>query len=263
MGCARHLNPNSEEHDGDGSNLDIELFKDGAQCLAKVIDLASKLSLPAISEYFSRLMYWLSHLSAKPSAYLHLEQMQQAYADAGDDVGLGLYWLIRGDHNISPPFKCPMLLNFDTVGSTDEFCGDNTMLTASQGYHLDVNESSGNKQPPSTTVPQHNHSSDHTKDDKHLLNNPYLARQCYDKAEKYFLKADAKRGSAVATLRKAYLLIIRDFRPVNFWSRDHNNNEINKLLARAQELCKVSGDIQLGNLAKIHQILRNGEQLKS
>ena len=252
---ARRLNTDFVEYTGDGSAVDVGSLDDALKRLAEVRDLASALSLPAISAYITRIMYWLNHLSGKQSAHVALETMRQAYDDANDDVGLGMYWLTRGDHNVSPPFTCPALLNFDIADSTDEFGGISTMFTAPRSYHLDLDKSSDNAKSSLETSSHHNYCSNEISSDKNLLDDPYLAHQCYDKAEMHFSKADAKRGCAIVTLRKACLLIMRGLLPVNHWSGTHKDREAHSLLADAQRLCGASGDYQLAKLIGIHQAL--------
>jgi CHAT domain-containing protein len=133
---AGRLNPNTESY----NDYARERYFNSAVVTTSIKDLRAfriltlHIGLPAVSAYLSRMLYETIHAVGDPSAYLYLEQMKKTYAEMCDETGLGLYWLLRGDYNLSPPFTTPVVLNFDIVDMPDEFGGDSRRFYPTVSY---------------------------------------------------------------------------------------------------------------------------------
>lgn len=120
---ALQLDPKSEDYSDPGAMRDrfsmaVRASKGKLKELEK---MTFHMGLPATSSYLSKLLYQITRAEGSSSAIVHLERMKRHYTLNEDEHGIGLYWLLRGDHNISPPKTSPLLLNFDIVDSPDEF----------------------------------------------------------------------------------------------------------------------------------------------
>jgi CHAT domain-containing protein len=135
---ARSLNPASEDYDDHEEERPvlIDNVKRAGDRLIGLIEATLTAELPLVSAYLFKLLYDLRHARGDPRASVFLEVLRKIYAALEDHHGLGLYWQIRGDHNASPPFTSPLVLNFDLIDGSDEFGGDSTMFRPSGRYEV-------------------------------------------------------------------------------------------------------------------------------
>lgn len=279
-GVALKLNPaveGYEDHQNIRDNLQKEVSASEVQ-LVRLLQRVAEMELLAVGAYLIRLLYEIAHTAGFPDQDVYLELMKEWYTMLGDEAGIGLYWLIRGDYNTSPPFTSPLVLNFDIVDCPDEYGGDSTMFYQVKAYSpqlarqqvmanlSEITEErigSAHGQSSSFTTVSNEAKRDlispglssnlthHTR----FLKNLSAARACYDEAEIHFRNAGSARGSAAVALRKACTLFMEDIQPYRNWRTAKNYSEIKRLLDISQQLCDVSGDVQLEKLVETHFLL--------
>lgn len=233
--------------------------------------LTAQLGLPATSSYLSKLLYQTTRAEGSSLAFVHLERMKLRYARNEDENGIGLYWLLRGDHNISPPKTSPLLLNFDIVDSPDEFGGDSKIHNSVEMYALDqehIGMSETSAQGSGTLTAPHlgqypaglmardkvgNMESSFSEETfRHKIS---VARRCYSEALIHFERAKSPRGVAVTALRQACVLTLEDIQISRCWGSPQHGSKIQDLLSVAQSSCLEAGDVQLSKLVQMHILL--------
>ncbi len=292
---ARRLNPAAEDYaDHAGQRAaNARIVSASKRNLRGLRVLMVQLGLPSVSAYLSRALYELCHMEGDAAAHLHLEKMKSTYAEMGDEAGVGLYWLLRGDHNLSPPFTSPLVLNFDIVDAPDEFGGDSSVFHVTEPYPLDVSPGRGRRRSSSgeqTTAPRSTWRRiagrlkvarsrittalrTSLKDARGRRSKNYrpktpaeiryverlrTARRCYAQAEVHFSQTNGTRGLAAAMLRKACSFVMEDMQVARFWAHPTYDGEIASLLDGSRELCQLSGDAQLEKVVDTHRLLHKG-----
>ncbi len=252
-----------EDHADDRPAL-IEAVDKAERRLMGLAKGAALAGVPLVTAYLFKLCYNLRHASGIDDVSLPLEIMRKVYEGLEDKSGLGLYWLIRGDHNISPAFTSPLVLNFDLIDGTDEFGGNSTMYHPGVPYKPvqegmpaanlirdqvgdnedhDLENSPRNDGPGSNTLA----SDSEAQDD--------VAEHCYQRALQYFRGASSSRGVASVTLRLACLHRMTKMRSAMFWPHSSETGKTIRLLQESIAMSNVSGDLQLTKLAEAHQLL--------
>jgi hypothetical protein len=139
---AHRLNPASEDYEDNAAARDT-LSRHVSASKSRLVDFGRvtlHLGLPAVAAYLSKLLYEITRTEGSPTAYVHLERMKACYVRKEDETGIGLYWLLRGDHNVSPPTTSLLVLNFDIVDSPDEFGGDSRLFHSTEMYPLNLED---------------------------------------------------------------------------------------------------------------------------
>jgi len=284
---ARRLNPASEDYDGHANKrtFDSRVVSKSQKDLIDLRTRTLRLGLPAVSAYLSKTLYELFHSQGDPSAHVHLEKMRKIYLKMNDEAGVGLYWLIRGDHNLSPPFTSPLVLNFDIVDAADEFGGDSRVFHTTKPYRLNASTSRARRKSSTsqslfrkriasrpkavrtriaTAVRKSGRAArgkgvarwkPKTLTEVQYLRRLSVARRCYAQAETRFARAICARGSAASILRTACSFIMEDMQASRFWSLGAHRAKIATLLGASRELCQISGDVQLEKLVDTHRLL--------
>ncbi|KAH8751163.1 CHAT domain-containing protein [Hyaloscypha finlandica] len=278
------LNPTVEGYE-DHQNVRDDLLKEVSASQSQRLQLLQRaldLGLVAVSAYLTRLMYEAAHSMGISASHLLLESLRERYTVSGDEVGIGLYWLVRGDHNASPSFTSPLVLNFDIADCPDDYGGVSTMFQQLQANVYVTQHTDQQTIPSSVKVAEQNtssitnprHGSSFTTpleeseessspsrpdlrstSEREFVNMLCTARDCYGQAEAHFKNAQSARGLAAVALRKACTLIMEDIQPYRSWKTSKHHSNIQELLTRSQELSRLSGDIQLQKLIQTHSLL--------
>ncbi|KAK4444796.1 CHAT domain-containing protein [Podospora aff. communis PSN243] len=285
---ARRLNATSEDYDYHAGTrtTDGRLLLQSQNRLVNLQIRTLCLGLPAVSAYLSKTLYDLSHSQGDPLAFIHLENMRKTYTEMGDEAGIGLYWMIRGDHNLSPPFTSPLVLNFKIADTLDEFGGDSRVFHAANPYVLDTSVYRTRRRPArrgsvlswrrianrlkaartriATAVKRSVKAAcgkgaerwkPRNLDEVHYLGRLSTARRCYAQAEAHFTSVSCARGSAASMLRTACSFIMEDMQASRFWSPGTRQGKVASLLGISRDLCRIAGDEQLGKLVDAHRLL--------
>lgn len=126
--------------------LNQELVQKVKDYLKDTMIQLTQWDLPLVTAYLARLFFEISRAvgNSSTNAAKDLEAMREVYYNCKDGVGMGFYWLLRGDYHASPSFTSPLLLNFDISDSLERYGGDSCMFHGETSYPFpDVEENEG------------------------------------------------------------------------------------------------------------------------
>lgn len=190
-------------------------------------DTADKLGLRCTGTYIQRMIYEIALAKGSGPAE-ELEKMLTRYKADKDEVGCGIYWMLRGDSKISPPNTTPLAHNLDLLDSYELY---------PESAPLHVSLSSVSQEIWRETAIQ--------------------ADECYFSAAEHFMRAQASRGLCVISQRRACGLGIFNMPLSHRVSGNYQKHResILELLGGAETLSEISGDKQQGLLLQLHRIL--------
>lgn len=187
---------------------------------------------PMVQREVLKWQYTTRRLLGLQDAHVYLESLRESCEEAGDNHGLGLYWILRGDHNASPPETSPIALNMHIRDSLPCFGGDSSVAQPRDLYPMDA---AGSLHP--------------TAQDK-LHRGLALALECYGIANTCFESTGPSsiRAAAAALVKRACLSIIA----ANSNCQDVTDSEepVEEILAQGMAMAESTGDIQLRDTAQ-------------
>lgn len=238
--------------------------------------------LPLIASYILRLTYELCDISCYHESALILEYLRHEYEKDADDVGLGVYWMFRGDRRVSPCNSSPLVFNWDIAEHLDEFNGESSMKPARDiplviPSRLDHADMHGEIDAHLRFLPDVVKSAIYERLEDFLthaetlpdtglhddLNECYRsALACYSQAQRHFRKAESIRGQSLATLKESCTIYMAECSPPEEM-RTYNRVQARARVDECLSLSRLSGDTQLEQFATGLFLMHSDEDLKA
>jgi CHAT domain-containing protein len=239
--------------------------------LLNLRDRAVQLNLPMTETFIERLILEANRSVQSSQFGRRLNDLQKKCEAQGDDLGIALCMITKGDNLVAGPHSHPYFLNMQVGETLDE-----VTLRGAGAYSLtplltvDSSKSQGEVEILETEfwkllaedMPQHHPLTGSDFPVIAKLDQIRAASRSYDQAELIYRQCNHLRGLGAIKLRRACLLMMNRSSPAVLWGPSRSAAEqgkcIQKLLNDASEMLSASGDHLLTKVVKVHRFIFQG-----